>query len=122
MYLGIDYGKKKIGLAISEGITASGLLPIVNSPSRIQQLKERLSEPVDTIILGLPNSPLDAEIKRFGDELKEEFNCQIQFEDESFSTNEAMDSMILSGIAQKKRRKDDSAAAVIILERFLQKL
>ncbi len=122
MYLGIDYGKKKIGLAISEGITASGLHSIVNSPSRIQQLKERLSQPIDTIVLGLPNSPLDTEIKHFGKELKEVFNCQVKFEDESFSTNEAMESMILSGIVQKKRRKDDSAAAVVILERFLQKL
>lgn len=122
MYLGIDYGKKKIGLAVSEGITASGLGTISNSPSRLQQLKEKLAEPVEVIVMGLPNSPLDQEIRLFGEELQHEFKCTIVFEDESFSTNEALQSMIQSGVSQKKRRRDDAGSAVVILERYLEKL
>lgn len=122
MFLGIDYGKKKIGLAISEGLTASELGAIANSPSRLQQLKEKVQEEINTIVIGLPNSSLDAEIKKFANELTTEFNCKIIFEDESFSTNEALSSMINKNISKKKRRKDDSASAVIILERYLQKL
>ncbi|MDQ3098722.1 MAG: Holliday junction resolvase RuvX [bacterium] len=122
MYLGIDYGKKKIGLAISEGISASGIGTIANSPSRLQQLKEKVSSDVETIILGLPNSPLDSEIRQFAQELEEAFKCKIVFEDETFSTNEALTIMIQSGISRKKRRKDDAASAVIILERYLEKI
>jgi putative transcription antitermination factor YqgF len=122
MYLGIDYGKKKIGLAISEGISASGIGTIANSTSRIQQIKEKISETIDVIILGLPNSPLDTEIRNFGKELKDVFGCEVLFEDETFSTNEAVTSMIQSGISRKKRRKDDATSAVIILERYLEKI
>ncbi len=122
MFLGIDYGKKKIGLAISEGISATGLGVISNSPARIMQIKEKLHEPVQTIVLGLPNSPLDFEIRNFAKELEAEFNSAIVYEDETFSTNEALQTMIQSGISRKKRKKDDATAAVIILERYLENL
>ena len=122
MYLGIDYGKKKIGLAISEGIIASGLGVISNSPSRIQQLREKVTSPVDAIVIGLPHSPLDIEIRKFAEELQVAFDCDIKYEDEAFSTNEALTSMILSGIGKKTRRKDDATSAVIILARYLEKI
>jgi putative transcription antitermination factor YqgF len=125
MYIGIDYGKSKIGLAYSEGTYASSLGTISNTPSRISQINELLNKlqpktyNLQTIILGIPNSPLDPEIYKFADELKAHFNCKIAFEDETLTTQEALENMIASGVKQKKRRQDDASSAIIILQRFL---
>lgn len=125
MILGIDYGKKKIGIAYSEGITASPLGSITNAPTRLVQLKEliqsvnQLDQPIQTIVIGLPNSPLDQEIKQFASELADYFQTTTIFEDEFNSTQEAFQAMLDSGISRKKRRKDDSNAATTILQRYL---
>lgn len=125
MFLGIDFGKKKIGLSFSEGITASSLGTITNAPSRLIQLSDLLNTifpkpyPIEKIIIGLPNSPLDTYIRQFAQELETQFNCKVVFQDEFNSTQEAFQSMLASGISKKKRRKDDSNAAVTILQRYL---
>jgi putative transcription antitermination factor YqgF len=121
MILGIDYGLKKIGLATSEGAYARGIGSISNTPSRITQLKEKITETIETIVIGLPNSAMDQKIKEFGEELQKEFNCQVIFEDEFNSTQEAIQTMIISGVKQKARRKDDAIAATTILQRYLDR-
>jgi putative transcription antitermination factor YqgF len=127
MIIGIDFGKKKIGLAFSEGITASSLGTITNAPSRLIQISDLLNTivpkpyPIEKFVLGLPNSPLDTEIKFFGEQLKTEFNCDVVYEDEFNSTQEAFQAMLDSGISRKKRRNDDSNAAINILQRYLDK-
>jgi putative transcription antitermination factor YqgF len=125
IYIGLDYGKTKIGLAYSEGDYASPLGSIANTPSRLSQMQEKLNtlhlpeKYTITIIFGIPQSILDTEIYKFSDEVKAQFKCAVAYEDETFTTQEALENMIASDIGMKKRRKDDAAAAVIILQRFL---
>lgn len=125
MYIGIDYGKSKIGIAYSEGEYSSPLGIIANSPSRIQQLQEKIAtlhllenESV-TFIFGIPQSPIDKEIYEFADEVRQVFKSNTAFEDETFTTQEALAGMIANDTRMKKRRSDDAASAVIILQRFL---
>ncbi len=119
MLLGIDYGKRKIGLALSEGLYASSAGTVVNTESRIQQIKEKISEPLDLIVIGLPGSIMDNDIKFFGNQLKNQFTCEIHYENEFNTTQEAQLTMIRSGVKQKKRRSDDSMAATTILQRYI---
>lgn len=121
MILGIDYGLRKIGLAYSEGLYASPLMTISNAPSRIQQIKEKITDPVEKIIIGIPNSFLDPQVKTFAAELQTAFNCEVLFEDETNSSNEAMEIMLRTGVSQKKREIDDAYAATAILQRYLDR-
>jgi len=122
MYIGIDYGLRKIGIAISEGTYASPLMVISNAPSRIRQLQEKIKDTVDTIVIGIPNSFLNSHIHEFADQLKSTFNCEIKFEDETNSSKDAMQIMLDSGISQKKRGLDDAHAAAVILQHYLDKI
>ena len=122
MYIGIDYGLRKIGVAVSEGTYSSPLMTISNAPSRIQQLKEKITEGVDTIVIGIPNTFLDDQVHVFAEELKKAFNCKTVFEDETNSSKDAMQIMLDAGIPQKKRATDDAHAAAVILQRYLDKI
>lgn len=122
MYIGIDYGLRKIGVATSEGTYATPLTVISNAPSRVSQLKEKIKDTVDTIVIGIPNSFLDAQVHAFADELKTAFACEIVFEDETNSSKDAMQMMLDSGVPQKKRELDDAYAATVILQHYLDKI
>ena len=78
-YLGLDYGDKRIGVAISEeeGKIAFPRTTLENSPSVFSEIKKMCEEEkVGKIILGLPVSfsgELSAQAKavqRFGDALR----------------------------------------------------
>lgn len=122
MYLGIDYGLRKIGVAVSEGTYASPLMTISNAPSRIAQIKEHIKDPIETIVIGIPNSFLDSQVRVFADELAQAFKCSVAFEDETNSSNDAMQMMLDTGVPQKKREIDDAHAAAVILQRYLDRL
>jgi putative transcription antitermination factor YqgF len=122
MYIGIDYGQRKIGLASSEGTFATPLAVISNAPSRIQQIKEKISGDIHTVVIGIPNPMFQKQVETLADECQVAFHCQVVFQDETNSSNEALTTMIQSGIAKKKREQDDAHAAAIILQAYLDKI
>lgn len=115
-FLGIDYGLRRIGLAISDGVFASPLGQVdgVSPAARIAS-----EQGVEKIIIGLP-SRLDPRVKLFGDRLHELTHIPVEYWDETFSTREARKSMIASGTSPKKRRQEiDQNAAAVILQGYL---
>jgi putative Holliday junction resolvase len=121
MYLGIDWGKKEIGLATAnkKERVATPLKTIENNKATTEEIKKICEEEkIDKIILGMPES-FDGKrhetanrIKKFGEKLKAHLELPIEFENEIFS----------SKIAKKFSRKDvDQRAATIILQSYLNK-
>lgn len=114
--LGVDYGLKRIGLAISDGQMASALGKTGNLAGVVQIAQDQA---VDKIIVGLPD-PENSTIKYFGARLSELTNVPLEFWDETLSTKEAQKSMIASGLGTKARRlKIDQNAAAVILQSYL---
>lgn len=123
-YLAIDYGSKKIGVAVSdaEGKFAFPFSIILNknkdksSEEIIQILKEKQIKDVvvgeSVNLRGEANSILE-ESKIFVKKLQEKIDIEIFFEKEWLSTVEARR-------FDDRKNADDSAAA-IILQRFLDK-
>lgn len=120
--LGIDFGKKRIGLAwVQEGLDV--VLPygtVQNSAFSVQKLaKMVVEENIDTIILGLPLG-LDGKenentkrVRAFAKALEQETDIPIAFEDERFTTAEANR---MGGEASP-----DEKAAMLILQAYLDK-
>ena len=128
-YLGIDFGEKKIGLSLSAGEIARPFLVLrVKSPELgIAEIKEICEEEeVEKIIVGFPesdkNSEIAAKIKQFAANLSQAINLPLVFQDETLTSYEALQKMIVSGKSMKKRRKEDAFAAAIILQDYLDKL
>ncbi len=140
--LGIDYGAKKIGLALSDesAILAFPHSVILNkgigrSADEISQICAKLG--VSKIVLGRsfdykrrPN-PIMSDILKFKKILEEDFNIDVCFEDEFSSTREAKTLISKDDLGRrasrarlsKKRIKKtvDAEAAAIILKNYIDR-
>ncbi len=123
-YLGIDYGKSKIGLSISEGLTASPLKVLsVNSLKdailKVRQVVEK--EGIGRVVVGLPESGEARKITEdFINNLKP--YVDVVASDETLSTQNAVQKMIQLGKSKKTRRQEDAVSASLILQEYLDNL
>jgi len=127
--LGVDYGSKRIGLAISDplGITAQALATVAN----ITELKQAIAPyaPLDKIVVGLPKEmsgqlgPQAVKVQAFVVELEKELGLPIITWDERLTTSQAEKMLISAGLSRQKRRKViDRVAAAEILQSYLDQL
>lgn len=122
-YLGIDYGTKRIGIAISDegGTMAFPYAILENSKGSLGEVKSICGhESVETIVIGesvdykgQPNI-VKKEIDKFIVELKKIINVPIIEEREFLSTQQAR-------YYQTKRKHVDDSAATIILQSYLDR-
>ena len=130
-FISIDYGKKRIGVAISDplNITARGLCTLLNDDSFDQKFTDILIEYTpQAIILGMPYmlsgdiGDMAIEVQNFAKILKGKYNLPIIFWDERYTSKTAMETMISSGMKKKKRAKKenkDRIASAILLQDYL---
>jgi putative Holliday junction resolvase len=121
-YLGIDYGTKRVGLAVSDanGTIAFPRTTLPNDGGLMKALLDTVkNEHIERIIVGDTRShgggsnPITAEAEKFTEELACETGLSVSRAFEVFSSIEA------SRYAPEGALKDDAAAAAIILQRFL---
>ncbi len=122
MYLAIDYGKKFIGLAVSdESGTLAFPLNILpndeNLPIYIKKICEERN--VKEIVIGnsvnqqgLPN-PIAKDAEELGEILVKDLHISVKFEKEQFTSAHARDGVMNGRV--------DASAAALILQRFLDK-
>lgn len=121
-YLGIDYGKKKVGLAVSEGLVASPLKVIdatslKDAVSKITHIIA--SENIDVLVVGLPES---GEAKKLVESfLKEvqEKDLRIEIVEETLSSQNALSNMLNLNLSKKSRSREDAFSAALILQDYL---
>ncbi len=120
-YLGIDWGKKRIGLALADSETQIALaFKTVNFLSQVIDIIEK--ENIDIIVLGKPvklnnDNDLDPDFKNFLLNLREKTNKKIELIDERFTTKAGV-----SLIGRKQDKADrDSLSASLILQSYLEK-
>lgn len=115
--LGIDYGERKIGLAISSGKLAQPL-KVVHSLSEILDIINK--EHVEKIVIGISEGQVAKNAKKFAEELKEKTNLEVVEIDETLSTKDAQAMAMEAGIKRKKRKAmEDAYAAALILQSYL---
>lgn len=130
--LAIDYGQKRVGLAVTDPlrIVANGL-DTVSTNDVIDYLKRYMDrEPVDKIVVGLPRqmNGEDSEsmkyIRPFVKRLGKEFpGLEIVFVDERFTSVLAHKAMLDGGLKKKDRQNKalvDKISAVMILQTYME--
>ena len=132
--LGLDYGTKTVGVAISDPLllTAQELETITRQrPSALRHTLVRIKEicdeyQVEKIILGYPRNMDDSEGFRceetleFKKLLEKRVDIPIELLDERLTTVYADEILEESGVAKKDRKKViDQSAAAIILQDYL---
>lgn len=120
--LAIDYGTKRIGLAIStyeEFVKPIGVVSPKNFDKTLGDLLK--SEKIEKIVVGLPDGKLKNTVIGFARKLIKNYKIEVLFSDETLSSQRARENLIISGLNRKKRRNNlDAYAACFILEEFLK--
>ena len=122
-YLGIDWGKSKIGLALADSVNniATPYKIVKNIDEVIKIIKQ---ENIDLIVLGKPLKMSGSDLKMtqgFGSfvaKLGQAVNRPIELIDERLTTKQA-DKLLLGN---KGGRHEDAVVAMIILQSYLDKL
>ena len=131
-YLAVDYGRKRIGLAISDTIG------MIASPAGFIERREGKRAPITKIIaraveleargfvFGLPldgeglETDWTAEVRAVGEEIAKRTGLPIRFLDERFTTAAALRTLKEMGESTRGRKGDvDALAATILLQQAL---
>ena len=131
--LGIDYGRKRIGLAISDELGSiafpHGIIKVVIENDAIKEIaKLVLDKKIGEVVLGLPqgDGSVADKVQEFSKKLRTATSLIPRFVDESFTSYEAFKQT--HDAHQEKGRyikvdmspKDD-VAATLILQRYLDR-
>lgn len=130
--MGLDYGDRKIGVALSDelGWTAQGLEVIRWSNDQaevVQRLRSIVKEyEVGDIVVGLPKNmngtigPRGELSIAFAESLNQELQLPVHMVDERLSTVAAERTLLEADVSRKKRKQViDKMAAAIILQTYL---
>ena len=124
--MAVDFGEKRIGLAVSAGDLAEPY-SIVDSASVVEKIAEICEqERIEKIIVGLPLDsegqigPAAKKAKEFGQKLSAAPGLKVTFWDETLTSEEALSKMVEAGRPQKKRRHLDDVVAALILQEYLE--
>ena len=130
--LAIDYGKKRIGIAISDSKKSIAFpLKTIENKDIFLYLKEIIqSEKIEAIVLGEPK-PLNIkenilflEVINFRKKIISLFSLPVHLVDERFSSKIASKIILDANIKKMKRRDKsllDKVSASLILETYLKK-
>ena len=129
--MGLDYGDRRIGVAVSDlfGWTAQGLEVIERRREGIEfvRIAELVREyEVAEIVVGLPKN-MDGSVGfrgdiciEFANKLKEQLELPIHLWDERLTTVSAERTLIEGNVSRKKRKQViDKMAASLILQNYL---
>ena len=131
--LALDYGEKRIGVAISDplNIFAYPLVTLQNDNIIWDNLKKIFTDnKIEKVIIGFPFKESGAVSKisdlvlKFQSEIEKRFSVQTELVDERYSSSIAQQ-RIIETIPSKKKRRDksliDKNAAAVLLEDYLNK-
>lgn len=129
-YLGVDYGEKRIGLAISDdlGMIARPLDVVSRDDLRdaLSQIQEQHG--IARVVVGLPTALGGHEgasaqaARQLGEEIAEILDVAVDYIDERFTSRMAESALLESGMKRAARRDTvDKVAAAIILQTYLDR-
>jgi putative Holliday junction resolvase len=130
--LGIDFGEKRLGLALSdESRTLASPLAVYERKdlqSDLRFLRDLiLRYQITEIVLGLPLNmdgslgPKAQQVLEFKRALEESLKLPVHTFDERFTTDEAERALLEANMSRRQRKaKRDALAAVLILQGYLQ--
>lgn len=135
--MGLDYGDKTVGVAISDEmmITAQPIETIKRErPSKLRKTLARIENlmeeyDVETVVIGLPKKMNNEEGERcertrlFGDMIQQRTGLTVLYQDERLTTVEADAVLEESGVPKGWRKQYiDKIAASLILQGYLDRI
>lgn len=127
MLLGIDFGKKRIGLALGEQFPKGA--GFIDGTESYQKIIDRIikicqDNEVTEIVLGVPTTitgtgEMEKIIREFGQKLEEKSKLKINYEPENYTSVEAVKIFSDNKVKNVQKGQIDEMAAILILEQFI---
>lgn len=124
--MAIDFGTRRIGIAISESESLASPHSVVRNEgdivSRLAAIAGNLS--ADTIVVGIPrrshHHPSEEKFRRLADALRQQTCKEVILWDEALTTAEASNQLRESGRSRREAEREiDMHAAAVILQSYL---
>jgi len=127
-YLGIDYGKSDVGLALADEETKMAFVykTVKNDKNFLQNLAEIIGkEDVKAVIIGIPQYKIkygadpvksqgDNGARKLGKFLEKNLKVEVEYQNEMFTTKMAQANLIERHVKGIKRFDDQEAAKIIL--------
>lgn len=131
-YLGIDYGSKRVGLALSDEAGTMGFPSdiLANTPKLVEELCALIAkENVGAVVVGESrtlaggDNPIAKDARALGSLINERTGVPVFYESEVFTSTEARRAPAkeMKSRAAKRRANVDASAAALILTSFLSR-
>ena len=132
--LGLDYGSKTVGVAISDelGITAQPIMTIERkSENKLRKTLAKIEEIIDEygvsfVVLGYPKNmnntigPRAVATEEFKEHIERRTGLEVVLQDERLSTVESERVLMEAGVRRENRKEFvDKMAAAVILQSYL---
>ena len=129
--LAVDYGSKRVGVAVSDPtrLIAQGVTTLRNDENLLEGMRHLIREhDAVRVVVGMPYAPDGGkgakalEIERFIKELEKVAGVPVDTWDESYSSADARQVFVESGMRRRKRREKkrvDQMAARLMLQEYL---
>lgn len=127
--LGIDYGRKRHGLAVSDGLGMSSLpLPALTRgkpEADLAHFRDVVEErDIRRLVIGLPlhmngdEGEMAREVRAWGDKLADTLGLPVVYSDERLTSEEADEVLREAGVKASERKglRDSIAAALLVRE------
>ena len=124
MYLGLDIGEVRTGIALCEGEPFVAIPLLTVSTDSLLDNLSRISDQqkTKTIVIGLPISLTGTEteqtkfVRYLGAKISNELDIKVEFFDERLTTKQSLHALREAGIpeAQAKHHKDEISAQIIL--------
>jgi len=132
-YLGVDYGSKRIGLALSDDAGTMGFPHsiIANTPRRVDEVCALIArEKIGTVVIGESrtlrgdDNPIAKDARAFGAQIAARAGVPVSYESEVFTSAEARRAPAkeVKSRAAKRRADVDASAAALILTSYLSRI
>jgi putative Holliday junction resolvase len=131
-FLGVDYGEKRVGLAIADPIgmiaTPAGYIPrrAGKRPPIAEIIRRAESLEARGFVLGLPldgsggETEWTAEVRRVGDELGKRTSLPVLYQDERYTTATSLRVIReMEGSTRGRKGDVDAMAAAVLLQHAL---
>jgi len=123
--LGVDYGRKKIGLALGDSesnlSTPHSVIKFEKEDEILEKIKKLVFENrVKSLVVGISEGEMANESRKFGKKLEKNLNLPVYFYNEVLTSVDAKNMAIEAGLKRKKRKNlEDAQAASLILQGYL---
>ena len=125
--MAIDYGGKRIGVAVSDsGVLATPHSVVRNQGDIVERLANLARElDAETIVVGIPRrthaSANDRKYRELADRLRQKTSKEVVLWDEALTTAEAAERLRASGVRRRDAQREiDMHAAAVILQSYLE--